>query len=108
MALVGTEVLNVQGIAGGTVLLSGQSESTTTAAIAALGIVQRGTVVLTGATPVTVAFAGLTLTQVITFSLHTVGGTVGAYPAIQTVTAGTGFTVAGTAGDTSTYNWIAE
>lgn len=66
--------------------------------------VARGTVVLNGATPVTVAAAMVTANSDINFTLKTVGGTVGAAPAIQTITPGTGFTVAGTAGDTSTYN----
>lgn len=65
-----------------------------------------GTVVANGATPVTVADKRLTANSVVIFSLKTVGGTVGAYPAIQTVTPGTGFTVAATALDTSTYNYL--
>ena len=40
------------------------------------------------------------------FTLQTVGGTVGAYPSIKTRTNGTGFTVAGTASDTSTYAYV--
>ena len=110
MALSGTEVVQVLGATG-----NGQpaatTENATTAQIAALGVMNRGTVTLTGATPVSVTYAGTVLSgagSLITFSLKTVGGTVGAYPTIQTITAGTGFTVAGTAGDTSTYNWIAE
>lgn len=65
-----------------------------------------GTVTLNGATPVTVVNANLTANSVITFGLKTVGGTVGAQPAVQTVTPGTGFTVQGTSGDTSTYNYV--
>lgn len=64
-----------------------------------------GTFVLTGATPVTVADTSLAANSVIIITLKTVGGTVGAQPVPQTVTVGTGFTVAGTAGDTSTYNY---
>ena len=64
-----------------------------------------GTVVLNGATPVTVANPGVDANTNIIFTLKTVGGTVGAVPAIQTITKGTGFTVAGTASDTSTYNY---
>lgn len=64
-----------------------------------------GTVTLNGATPVTVANTNITTGSSINFTLKTVGGTVGAVPAIQTITAGTGFTVAGTAGDTSVYNY---
>lgn len=40
------------------------------------------------------------------FGLRTVGGTVGAIPRVTTVTPGTSFTVAGTAGDTSVYNVV--
>lgn len=65
-----------------------------------------GTFVCNGATPVTVADANVTATSQIFISLNTVGGTVGATPAVKTKTAGTGFTVAGTASDTSTYNYL--
>lgn len=61
-------------------------------------------VTLNGATPVAVADTGVTASSAIFFTLKTVGGTVGAAPTILTITAGTGFTVAGTAGDTSSYN----
>ena len=64
-----------------------------------------GTVTLNGATPVTVANTAITANSVIVFTLKTVGGTVGAAPVPQTITAGTGFTVAGTALDTSVYNY---
>ena len=79
-----------------------------------------GTVKLNGATPVTVSNVPLKTTgATIVFGLNTVGGTVGAYPVIQTITPSTSggttgpqgapppngsFTVQGTAGDTSTYN----
>lgn len=69
-----------------------------------------GSVTLNGATPVTVVEPNLTAVSTVLFTLKTVGGTVGANPAIQTVTPGTGFTVQGTAGDTSIYNyklWLA-
>ena len=69
-------------------------------------LVTSGTFVLNGATPVTVAQAALTANSQILISLKTVGGTVGACPNEQTVTPGTGFTVAGTAGDTSTYSYM--
>lgn len=64
-----------------------------------------GTFVSNGATPVTVSNTSIAVTDTIIISLNTVGGTVGAHPAIQTITAGVGFTVAGTALDTSTYNY---
>lgn len=62
------------------------------------------TVTLDGATPVTVSATQVTANSTILFTLKTVGGTVGAVPAVQTITPGTGFTVAGTALDTSVYN----
>jgi len=69
-------------------------------------ILSKGTFTCNGATPVTVADAKLTsITNLIVFSLNTVGGTVGAIPSVKTITAATGFTVAGTASDTSVYNY---
>lgn len=65
-----------------------------------------GTFVANGATAVTVADANVTVNSIILVTLKTVGGTVGALPVPQTVTPGTGFTIAGTASDTSTYNYI--
>lgn len=65
----------------------------------------RGTVTLNGVTPVTVANSLVSATSIIAFTLKTVGGTVGAVPSIKTITPGTGFTVAGTAADTSIYNY---
>lgn len=61
---------------------------------------------LNGATPVTVADAHVTPSSSIAISLNTVGGTVGVYPHIATITPGTGFTVVGTASDTSTYSYV--
>lgn len=75
--------------------------------VALFPVKKRGTVVLNGATPVVVAYPGMKITDVILFSLNTVGGSQGAQPYADSVTAGTGFNVVGTAGDTSTYNWIA-
>ena len=65
-----------------------------------------GTFVCNGVTPVTVNNTSLTANDLILISLDTVGGTVGAIPAVQTRTASTGFTVAGTASDTSTYRYL--
>lgn len=84
---------------GGSIPYNGGS---TTSAIPVNG----GTVTLNGATPVTVANTNVTANSLILFTLKTVGGTVGAAPVPQTVTPGTGFTVEGTAGDTSVYNFI--
>jgi len=64
-----------------------------------------GTVTVNGTTPVAVATTGFLAGSVVVFSLRTVGGTVGAIPRIGVPTAGTGFTVVGTASDTSVYNW---
>ena len=68
--------------------------------------VTRGTVTLNGATPVTVAAPLVTANSNISFTLKTVGGSVGAIPAIQTITPGVGFTVSGSAGDTSVYSYV--
>ena len=64
-----------------------------------------GTFVLNGVTPVTVAAATVTAGSQIAITLKTVGGTVGAQPHVETITPGTGFTVEGTASDSSTYNY---
>ncbi len=68
----------------------------------------RGTFTMNGATPVVVANAQLAAGDHVVFTLVTVGGTVGAYPSIKTRTNGTGFTVAGTAADTSVYAYKIE
>lgn len=64
-----------------------------------------GTFVLNGSTPVTVSNTSVAVTDAIIISLNTVGGVVGVPPSVATITAATGFTVAGTAADTSTYNY---
>jgi hypothetical protein len=62
-----------------------------------------GTFTINGATPVTVANPLMTANSVVMFGLKTVGGTVSPNmpPNILTVTPGTGFTVGGTAADSS-------
>ncbi len=66
-----------------------------------------GTVTLNGATPVTVANTAVTAGSIVIFTLKTVGGTVSPNaPNVLTITPGTGFTVGGTALDTSTYNFV--
>lgn len=65
----------------------------------------RGTFTMNGVTPVVVANANLAAGDFVGFMLRTPGGTVGAYPSIKTRTNGTGFTVAGTASDTSVYEY---
>lgn len=64
-----------------------------------------GTFTCNGATAVTVSVPELAATHNILITLVTVGGTVGALPAIKTRTNGTGFTIAGTASDTSIYSY---
>jgi len=65
-----------------------------------------GTVTLNGASAVTVANTAVTANSIIVFTLKTVGGTVSPNaPNVKTITPGTGFTVAGTASDTSVYNY---
>lgn len=66
---------------------------------------QRGTFTCNGATPVVVANTTVTADSQILVTLKTVGGTVGATPAVKTITPTTGFTIAGTASDTSVYNY---
>lgn len=65
-----------------------------------------GTVTLNGTTPVVVANTSFLAGSVVLFSLKTVGGTVGAIPHLATATPATGFTVVGTASDTSVYNYV--
>jgi hypothetical protein len=64
-----------------------------------------GTFTANGASAVTVAAASVTAGSQILITLKTVGGTVGAIPHIETITPGTGFTIVGTALDTSVYNY---
>ncbi len=66
-----------------------------------------GTFAANGATPVAVSNVNVTANSSIVITLKTVGGTVSpSVPYIATITAGTGFTVTGTASDTSTYNYL--
>lgn len=65
-----------------------------------------GTVTLNGATGVVVANTNVTTGSVIVFTLKTIGGTPSpSAPNVTAITAGTGFTVSGTAADTSIYNY---
>lgn len=64
-----------------------------------------GQVTLSGTTTVTVSNTSIATSDLISFSLSVVGGTVGAYPIIKTITAASQFTVAGSVGDVSTYNY---
>lgn len=70
-------------------------------------LMSQGTFTCNGATPVTVANANVTANSSIIVTLKTVGGTVSpSVPYIATITAGTGFTITGTASDTSIYNYL--
>jgi hypothetical protein len=69
-----------------------------------LGVQNAGTFTLNGATPVTVAAPSITANSQVLITLKT-PVSVGAHPNLVTKTAGTGFTVAGTAGDDSVYNY---
>lgn len=76
-----------------------------TLAIATGSNAKAGTFVANGATPVSVATTAFVAGSVVAISLKTIGGTVGPIPHLATATPATGFTVVGTASDTSTYNW---
>jgi hypothetical protein len=60
---------------------------------------------LNGSTPVSVADNSVTAKSAIVITLQTPAGTVGAHPTVKTINPGQGFTVAGTAADTSVYNY---
>lgn len=65
-----------------------------------------GTFSANGATPVTVNNTTIQTTDIVVFSLNTIGGTVGNTPRVSTITALTSFAVTCTALDTSTYNYM--
>ncbi len=64
-----------------------------------------GTFTATGTASVTVADANVTTASQVSITLKNVGGTVGAEPAIKTITTDTGFTVSATTGDVSVYSY---
>lgn len=64
-----------------------------------------GTVTLNGVTPVAVADGAFNTGSNVIFTYQS-GSTPGAYPTIQANTPGTGFTVNGSIGDNSTYNYL--
>lgn len=79
-----------------------------TITMAGLGVTNSpviGTFTATGASAVTVANTAVSPSSQVIFTLKTVGGTVGAYPTVKTITPGTGYTVTCTAADTSVYNY---
>lgn len=85
--------------------VSATTLSATGPATLAGGLSTAGTFTLNGATAVTVANTAVTANSQILITLKTVGGTVGPIPHLATITPGTGFTVVGTALDTSVYNY---
>ena len=66
-----------------------------------------GTFTANGTTAVTVADTRVTAASAIIVTLKT-ASTPGAIPSIKTITAGTGFTISGTAADVSTYNYLIQ
>ncbi len=101
------------GVTGLTTTAGVNSSNHLTMTAAAKGLVLKqgangkcGTFVCNGATPVSVSNTSIAITDTIIASLNTVGGTVGAVPAVVTITAGVGFDIKGTASDTSTYNYV--
>lgn len=64
-----------------------------------------GTFNCNGATPVIITTSAASSNMIFIATLSVVGGTVGAMPTVKTINAGVSFTVAGTALDTSVYNW---
>ncbi len=100
--LTDTQISNLTtlNVSGNTVLHTTQVTGLT---VTSLGV--HGTVVANGASQVSVTLSGITATSLVLLTLKTVGGTVGAVPAVKTITPGAGFTVVATAGDTSTYNY---
>lgn len=64
-----------------------------------------GTVTANGVTPVPVVDARVTANSIIIFTLKTATGTVGAIPAVSSITPGTGFSIVATAADLSVYNY---
>jgi hypothetical protein len=65
-----------------------------------------GTVVLTAGAG-TIASTAIDANTVIMLSIQSKSGTITAQPWVNTITPGTGCTIAGSATDNSTYNWVA-
>lgn len=105
VTLTGNELLQVQGITSSG-LPSGQTFQCATMDIANLSYNGNfgGQFTLAGTAVVTVNNTSFGTTDIVSYSLAVVGGTVGAYPTIKTVSNGS-FTVNGSVGDTSTYNY---
>lgn len=71
----------------------------------ATGTGRAGTFTLNGATTVTVTNTTVAFTDFIGMSVNTPAGNVGAVPHVAAIAPGATFTVVGTAGDTSIYNY---
>lgn len=64
-----------------------------------------GTFVCTSGGTITISNTSIAITDAIIISLNTVGGTISTTPAVNTITATTGFTAKCATSDTSTYNY---
>jgi hypothetical protein len=101
--------LNVTPVGNEIVALAGAGptwQQCTVAQIAGGGSAWQGTFVLNGSTAVVVPNVNVDANSVVLISLNTLGGTQGAAPTVTAKAAGVSFTVVGTAGDTSTYNYV--
>lgn len=105
MALLGTEILFVTGVSSGGVP-GASPQQTTTGAVAATALLNRGTFSASGTASVVVNATSVDANSNLIFTLKSALGTVGAYPTISAITASTGFTIVATAGDNSTYNYM--
>lgn len=106
MGLNGTEIAQVLGQDANGYPAAARANATTQqiANLAGNGK-YRGTFTINGTSNVTVSNTLMTTSTPVVISLNTVGGTVGAIPVIKTISPGVNFVVAGTASDTSTYNY---
>lgn len=105
LAVDGTTVTlptNDLALTAGSITLAGLGKTLT---LKAGANAKAGTFTANGSTPVTVSTTAFIAGSTVAISLKTVGGTVGAIPHLATTTPNTGFTVVGTASDTSVYNW---
>jgi hypothetical protein len=98
--LVGNEIVDI--INGGPV-----RARATVAQVATGGSQQSGTFVANGATPVVVANANVTANSQILITVNA-ASSQGAQPTVTAKTPGVSFTVVGTAGDVSTYNYTVQ
>lgn len=94
---VGNEIVAVAGVGP-------QNQQCTVAQIAGGGSARSGTFVANGATPVVVPNVNVTANSVVVFAVNA-AVSQGAAPTVTAKSAGVSFTVIGTAGDDSTYNY---